>query len=65
MKGDGHEEHPLVGRLVRDIDSGQEGQLMAVVRQGPDTTWRAYIRPTGGGKEIDTALNKVEPLGVT
>ncbi|WP_329449358.1 hypothetical protein OG906_43065 (plasmid) [Streptomyces sp. NBC_01426] len=70
MRGDGHVEHPLIGRLVRDRHSGTEGRLMAVVREdvptltGPRrTTKRAYIRPTGGGREITTAVNEIEPLG--
>lgn len=72
MKGDGHEEHPLIGRLVRDIASGTEGQLVAVVREDlpthsgtPRTTRRAYIRPTAGGVELATALANVEPLGAS
>ncbi|MET9324997.1 hypothetical protein ABZX75_33370 [Streptomyces sp. NPDC003038] len=72
MKGDGHEEHPLLGRLVRDIPSGTEGRLMAVVREElpthtgtPRFTRRAYIRPTVGGVEIATAVDNIEPLGAT
>ncbi|MER5870526.1 hypothetical protein [Streptomyces sp. NPDC002044] len=71
MNRDGHLTHPLIGRLVRDRDSGTEGLLMAVVREdvptlvGPRrTAKRAYIRPTGGGREIATALNRIDPLGV-
>ncbi|MFI6006703.1 hypothetical protein ACIA98_41265 [Streptomyces sp. NPDC051366] len=72
MKGDGHEEHPLIGRLVRDIASGTEGRLVAVVREDlpthtgtPRTTRRAYIRPAAGGVELATALANVEPLGAS
>ncbi|MEU2391860.1 hypothetical protein [Streptomyces sp. NPDC007369] len=69
MKGDGHEEHPLLGHLVRDSASGAEGRLMAVVREGlpthtgsPRSTRRAYIRPVAGGVELATALGNIEPL---
>lgn len=72
MKGDGHEEHPLIGRLVRDIASGTEGRLMAVVREDlpthtgvPRMSRRAYIRPTAGGVELTTAVDNVEPLGAS
>ncbi|MFD5415780.1 hypothetical protein [Streptomyces nojiriensis] len=66
--GLGHEEHPLLGRRVRDIASGTEGKLMAVVREevathtGPRWTRRAYIRPQAGGRELPTALANIEPL---
>ncbi|MFD6876937.1 MULTISPECIES: hypothetical protein [unclassified Streptomyces] len=70
MRGDGHEDHPLVGHLVRDIASGVEGRLMAVVREDLPThtgiarsTRRAYIRPTAGGREVLTAVANIEPLG--
>ncbi|MFD9380113.1 hypothetical protein ACFWBH_32150 [Streptomyces sp. NPDC059999] len=66
---DGHERHPLVGRLVRDTASGVEGRLMAVVREElPSHTgtprWirRAYIRPRGGGVERIADLADVEPV---
>ncbi|MFZ3475925.1 hypothetical protein ACODT3_40795 [Streptomyces sp. 4.24] len=72
MKGDGHEDHPLLGRLVRDIASGTEGNLSAVVCEklptytGPPRTTRlAYIRPKGGGPELSTALGNIEPIGAT
>ncbi|MBT2404592.1 MULTISPECIES: hypothetical protein [unclassified Streptomyces] len=72
MKGDGHEAHPLIGRLVRDIASGTEGRLMAVVQEDLPThtgslrtTRRAYIRPTAGGRELPTALANIEPLGAS
>ncbi|MFD3546553.1 hypothetical protein ACFWUW_13240 [Streptomyces sp. NPDC058655] len=66
--GFGHEDHPLLGRPVRDIASGAEGRLMAVVVEevathaGPRRTRRAYIRPEGGGRELATAVGNVEPL---
>ncbi|MFD5891703.1 hypothetical protein ACFWHQ_37875 [Streptomyces sp. NPDC060334] len=64
--GFGHEEHPLLGRRVRDIASGTEGELMAVVledvstHRGPCWTRRAYIRPAGGGTELPTAIGNIE-----
>lgn len=67
--GLGHEEHPLLGHRVRDIASGTEGELMAVVLEevathtGPRWTRRAYIRPKAGGRELPTALDNIEPLG--
>ncbi|MFZ3551729.1 hypothetical protein ACODT3_40080 [Streptomyces sp. 4.24] len=70
MRGDGHETHPLIGRLVRDIPWGTEGRLVAVVREElpthigtPRTTRRTYIRPTAVGVELPTALDNIEPLG--
>ncbi|MEU9798565.1 hypothetical protein [Streptomyces sp. NPDC051000] len=66
---DGHERHPLVGRLVRDTASGVEGRLMAVVREElPSHTgtprWirRAYIRPRGGGVERIADPADIEPV---
>ncbi|MFJ3206200.1 hypothetical protein [Streptomyces sp. NPDC086989] len=66
--GFGHEEHPLLGRRVRDLASGTEAELMAVVAEEiPDTgrRWarRAYIRPEAGGRELPTAVGNIEPLG--
>ncbi|MBT2539755.1 hypothetical protein J7E99_03295 [Streptomyces sp. ISL-44] len=66
--GFGHEAHPLIGRLVRDVASGTEGLLMAVVveevatHDGRRWTRRAYIRPPGGGRELPTAVGNIEPL---
>ncbi|MGW1771257.1 hypothetical protein [Streptomyces sp. NPDC002104] len=72
MKGDGHERHPLLGRLVRDTVSGTEGLLMAVVREElptytgtPRMTRRAYIRPMSGGCELPAALADIEAAGLT
>lgn len=67
--GFGHEQHPLLGRKVRDLASGTEGELMAVVREevaahtGRSWTRRAYIRPEAGGRELPTAVGNIEPLG--
>ncbi|MFD3326790.1 hypothetical protein [Streptomyces sp. NPDC058701] len=64
-----HENHPLLGSLVRDIASGTEGELVAVVREEVPThrgsCWsrRAYIRPVGGGTELPTALDNIEATG--
>ncbi|MFF3089955.1 hypothetical protein ACFVRB_33705 [Streptomyces nojiriensis] len=66
--GFGHEAHPWLGHLVRDVASGTEGLLMAVVveevatHDGPRWTRRAYIRPQGGGLELPTAVGNIEPL---
>ncbi|MFB6616930.1 hypothetical protein ACIGFK_34145 [Streptomyces sp. NPDC085524] len=63
----GPEAHPLLGRLVRDIASGTEGRLMAVVLEevathsGPRWTRRAYVRPAVGGIELATAVANVRP----
>ncbi|MFE9934275.1 hypothetical protein [Streptomyces sp. NPDC005533] len=67
--GFGHEEHPLLGWRVRDVASGTEGNLMAVVleetvtRSGPRWTRRAYIRPVAGGRELSTGVGNIEALG--
>lgn len=58
--------HPLLRRPVRDIASGTEGTLMAVLventagPEGPDR-WAeiAYIRPDGGGVELPTAVANI------
>ncbi|MFE9933562.1 hypothetical protein [Streptomyces sp. NPDC005533] len=66
--GFGHEAHPWIGRLVRDVASGTEGMLMAVVVEevathaGPRWTRRAYIRPPCGGRELPTALGNIAPV---
>ncbi|MFF4010667.1 hypothetical protein [Streptomyces sp. NPDC001717] len=66
--GFGHEAHPLLGHLVRDVASGTEGLLMAVVLEevathtGPRWTRRAYIRPEAGGIELATAVANVQPV---
>lgn len=67
--GFGHEEHPLLGRRVRDVASGTKGDLTAVVREevathtGRRWTRCAYIRPEVGGRELPTAVGNIEPLG--
>ncbi|MBT2478179.1 hypothetical protein [Streptomyces sp. ISL-94] len=66
--GFGHEAHPLLGCLVRDLASGTEGRLMAVVLEevdthaGPRWTRRAYIRPVAGGTELATAVANIQLL---
>ncbi|MEU9237122.1 hypothetical protein [Streptomyces subrutilus] len=69
MNRDGHEDHPLIGQLVRDIASGTEGILQAVVHDAlPTHTGQArsvrlaYIRPTGGGVELTTSVDNLQPL---
>ncbi|MGW6412204.1 hypothetical protein ACWF95_34125 [Streptomyces vinaceus] len=70
MKGDGHVDHPLIGHRVRDIASGTEGTLMAVVLEQlpthsgkPRTARLAYIRPNTGGPELTTAVDNIERIG--
>lgn len=55
-----HERHPWVGRFVRDIASGAEGELKAVLRvKGERGTVRlAYIK-TASGIELETAADNV------
>ncbi|MET9888557.1 hypothetical protein ABZZ20_36700 [Streptomyces sp. NPDC006430] len=62
-----HERHPWIGKAVRDIPSGTEGELTAVVQEpkrdheGRVTTVRlAYIRPSHGGRELPTAAGNVQ-----
>ncbi|MGW0391123.1 hypothetical protein ACWDYJ_09510 [Streptomyces sp. NPDC003042] len=63
----GHEPDPRIGRQVRDIASGAEGELMAIVSEDipnfegvPMTVRLAYIRPAGGGLELSTAPMNLE-----
>jgi len=60
--------HKLLHRRVRDIGSGGEGELMAVVRQDvSDTPARehwvhlAYVRGPSG-REISTAVANIEAV---
>ncbi|MFJ7588217.1 hypothetical protein ACIQZO_12705 [Streptomyces sp. NPDC097617] len=61
--------HRLLRKSVRDIGSGTEGTLMAVVVENTaaapayEDRWVeiAYIRPHGGGFELSTAAANVEP----
>lgn len=58
--------HRLLRRRVRDVASGVEGELMAVVNENVSATgierWveLAYIRGPSG-REISTAVGNVEP----
>ncbi|MEU9720360.1 hypothetical protein [Streptomyces sp. NPDC047976] len=58
--------HRLLRRRVRDIASGTEGVLMAVINENVSDTgiehWMelAYIRGASG-REFTTAANNVEP----
>ncbi|MEU3059629.1 hypothetical protein [Streptomyces subrutilus] len=63
-----HMPHPLLRMRVRDIASGTEGELMAVVREevpqllgGPTRVLIAYIR-MASGRESTTALANVEAV---
>ncbi|MGW6570888.1 hypothetical protein ACWGAN_01755 [Streptomyces sp. NPDC054945] len=60
-----HVPHDLLNRSVRDIASGTEGILMAVVHENVGTLgdhWMdiAYIRPERGGFEFTTAAANIE-----
>lgn len=58
--------HRLLRRRVRDVASGVEGELMAVVNENVSPTgierWveLAYIRGPSG-REISTAVDNIEP----
>ncbi|AZM91422.1 hypothetical protein [Streptomyces sp. W1SF4] len=58
--------HRLLRKRVRDIASGVEGELMAVVNENVSTTgierWveLAYIRGASG-REFTTAVGNVQP----
>ncbi|MFJ9940269.1 hypothetical protein [Streptomyces erythrochromogenes] len=61
--------HLLLRRPVRDIASGTEGTLMAVLIENTSSAgfperWAeiACIRPDGGGVELSTAVANVEAL---
>lgn len=59
-----HVPHALLNKLVRDIASGTEGILTAVVHEnvGIETDrWVdiAYVRPVGGGVETSTAASNI------
>jgi hypothetical protein len=60
--------HRLLHRRVRDIASGAEGELMAVINENvSDSVARecwielAYIR-SASGREFTTAIANVEPV---
>ncbi|MEU6294810.1 hypothetical protein [Streptomyces erythrochromogenes] len=60
-----HLPHALLNQHVRDIASGTEGILMAVVHQNVGVErdrWveLAYIRPLRGGRETTTAVANIE-----
>ncbi|MGW7315134.1 hypothetical protein [Streptomyces sp. NPDC054854] len=58
--------HPLLRHRVRDIASGAEGELMAVVNENVSDTvlehWveLAYIRGSSG-REFSTSVDNIEP----
>ncbi|WP_405788685.1 hypothetical protein [Streptomyces sp. NBC_01367] len=58
--------HRLLRRRVRDVASGAEGMLMAVINENVSDSdhpyWMelAYIRATSG-REFTTAVSNVEP----
>ncbi|PWK70289.1 hypothetical protein BCL76_105242 [Streptomyces sp. CG 926] len=60
--------HGLLRRRVRDLASGVEGELMAVINENvSDSTtehWTelAYIR-VASGREITTSVSNIQPAG--
>jgi hypothetical protein len=59
-----HLPHALLNELVRDLASGTEGILMAVVQENVATEGEhwveiAYVRPVGGGIETSTAATNI------
>ncbi|MFE2284964.1 hypothetical protein ACFXDJ_12425 [Streptomyces sp. NPDC059443] len=63
--------HQLLRRRVRDIASGAEGELMAVINENVSDSaaherWMklAYIRDTSG-REFTTAIQNVETVSWT
>ncbi|MGP3687728.1 hypothetical protein ACTVZO_24070 [Streptomyces sp. IBSNAI002] len=60
--------HRLLRRRVRDVASGVEGVLMAVINENVSNTahehWMelAYVR-TASGREFSTAVDNIEPAG--
>ncbi|MFK0046698.1 hypothetical protein ACIQU4_21835 [Streptomyces sp. NPDC090741] len=62
-----YQPHPLLRRRVRDVASGAEGELMAVINENVSTVaareyWMdlAYIR-AASGREFSTSVDNVEP----
>ncbi|MFG2988855.1 hypothetical protein ACGFZK_06045 [Streptomyces sp. NPDC048257] len=55
-----YQPHGLLRKRVRDIASGVEGELMAVIAEG--VTDIAYIRKSDG-REFTTAAANVQPAG--
>ncbi|MEV6679381.1 hypothetical protein AB0N09_21385 [Streptomyces erythrochromogenes] len=58
--------HPLLRRQVRDVASGIEGELMAVINEDVSNSARphwvelAYIRGPSG-REFSTAVDNIQP----
>ncbi|THA75161.1 hypothetical protein [Streptomyces sp. A0592] len=58
--------HPFLRHRVRDVASGVEGELMAVVNEGvsnsdhPHWVELAYVRGPSG-REFSTAVGNIEP----
>ncbi|WP_328787804.1 hypothetical protein [Streptomyces sp. NBC_00273] len=55
-----YQPHRLLRKRVRDIASGVEGELMAVIAEG--ATDIAYIRKSDG-REFTTAATNVQAAG--
>ncbi|MFG2235520.1 hypothetical protein ACGFNX_36910 [Streptomyces sp. NPDC048723] len=62
----GHEEHRWIGETVRDIASGTEGELTAVVNEekrdhlGRATPIRLASIKRADGRELPTAATNIE-----
>ncbi|MCY0956214.1 hypothetical protein [Streptomyces sp. H27-H5] len=63
-----HLAHPLLGQPVRDIASGTEGELTAVVEEEQERAFAAplrvrlaYIR-MASGREMSTAVGNIQAL---
>ncbi|WP_330296989.1 hypothetical protein [Streptomyces sp. NBC_00503] len=63
-----HLAHPLLRQRVRDLASGAEGELMAVVREevrrvcgDPEYARIAYIR-MASGRELPTSVRNIEAV---
>ncbi|WP_371100088.1 hypothetical protein [Streptomyces sp. PU_AKi4] len=50
-----HEKHRLIGRPVRDTASGRTGIPQAIAPDVGTDTPVAWLRPSGGGIELDDA----------
>ncbi|MFE3560401.1 hypothetical protein ACFXKW_36945 [Streptomyces sp. NPDC059193] len=60
--------HRLLRRRVRDVASGVEGELMAVINENVSNSTHehwvelAYVR-AASGREFSTAVDNIEPAG--
>ncbi|MER7485168.1 hypothetical protein ABTY20_04390 [Streptomyces sp. NPDC126497] len=59
-----HDEHRLLGRLVRGTASGRTGILQAIAPDVGTDAPVAWLRPSGGGIEWTTQTRAIEPVTV-